>query len=158
MIGNPYQMTRSDAGNKKGWYILDLNDGKEQFFENEYSPKFIRIHLNRFLNSSLGELKDICKNNRVDLYVPSDYLLRYQITSIIDELSSITKKLEVIPFEEGIHESIEIGEDESESTFNIFGLCRKYVDSMKSLDHGSKERVINKINQLYVDVVKEERL
>jgi DNA repair exonuclease SbcCD nuclease subunit len=157
MVGNPYQMTRSDAGNKKGWYLLDLSSGEEKFQENEFSPKFIRVHLNRFLNSSLSELKSICQNNRVDLLVPSDYLLRYQINPIIDELSSITKKLEIIPFEIESSNLIDADSIESESTFNIFGLCQKYVESMKSIDSVSKDRVINKINQLYVDIVKEER-
>jgi hypothetical protein len=150
-------MTRSDAGNKKGWYLLDLSSGEEKFQENEFSPKFIRVHLNRFLNSSLSELKSICQNNRVDLLVPSDYLLRYQINPIIDELSSITKKLEIIPFEIESSNLIDADSIESESTFNIFGLCQKYVESMKSIDSVSKDRVINKINQLYVDIVKEER-
>jgi hypothetical protein len=100
MVGNPYQMTRSDAGNQKGWYILDINEGTEEFIENTYSPKFIRVYLNKFLDKSVGELKDICTNNRVDLYVPSSFLLKFQINPIIDILSEITKKLEVIPFED----------------------------------------------------------
>ena len=73
MVGNPYQMTRSDAGNKKGWYILDIESGEETFFENEHSPKFVRVRLNHLLECTLGELKAMCKNNRVDLYVPSEF-------------------------------------------------------------------------------------
>jgi DNA repair exonuclease SbcCD nuclease subunit len=157
MVGNPYQMTRSDAGNKKGWYILDLESGNEEFVENEYSPRFIRIYLNRFLDKSLAELKAACLNNRVDLYVPSGYLLKYQITAIIDELSQITKKLEVIPFESDISDDLEFL-DENDTTFNIFGLCQKYVDSMKSVDDTSKQRIINKLNQIYIEVVKDEKL
>lgn len=156
MIGNPYQMTRSDAGNKKGWYILDLETGNEQFVENEYSPRFIRLYLNKFLDQPLSELKRLAQNNRVDLYIPSGYLLKYQINPIIDELSQITKKLEVIPFESDINSDDEVI-NENDSTFNIFGLCQKYVDSMKSIDDTSKQKIINKINQVYVDIVKDDR-
>jgi DNA repair exonuclease SbcCD nuclease subunit len=156
MVGNPYQMTRSDAGNKKGWYILDIEEGTETFIENEYSPKFVRVYLNKFLDRSIGELKDICLNNRVDLYVPSGYLLQYQINPIIDELSQITKKLEVIPFESDLSSDDDLL-DESESTFNIYGLCQKYVESMKSFDSASKDKILNKINQIYVDIVKDDR-
>ena len=92
MVGNPYQMTRSDAGNEKGWYITDLESGEETFFENNYSPKFVRIYLNKFLDRSIEELENLCRNNRVDLYVPSSYLLKFQINPIIDILSGITKK------------------------------------------------------------------
>jgi hypothetical protein len=157
MVGNPYQMTRSDAGNKKGWYILDLETGNENFVENEYSPRFVRIYLNMFLERSMSELIEVAKNNRVDLYVPSGYLLKYQINPIIDELSKITKKLEVIPFESDITNEMDFL-DENDSTFNIFGLCQKYVDSMKSVDDSSKQRIINKINQIYIDIVKDEKI
>jgi hypothetical protein len=156
MVGNPYQMTRSDSGNKKGWYLLDLETGEETFNENEYSPKFIRIHLSKHLETSIGELRSICKGNRVDLYVPSDYLLRYQINGIIDELSKVTMKLEVIPYESEIDSTIQI-EEESQSSFNIFGLCERYVQSIKSYDESTKEKILSKINQVYSEIVTEEK-
>ena len=156
MVGNPYQMTRSDAGNKKGWYILDFENGEETFIENEYSPKFVRVYLNKHLDRSLSELKDICKNNRVDLYVPSGYLLKYQINPIIDELSKITKKLEVVPFETDLSSDDDLL-DESDSSFNIFGLCQKYVDTMRNIDESSKEKVLKKINEIYINIVKDDR-
>jgi DNA repair exonuclease SbcCD nuclease subunit len=154
MVGNPYQMTRSDAGNEKGWYITDLETGEETFFENNHSPKFVRVYLNKYLDRSIGELELLCKNNRVDLYVPSSYLLKYQINPIIDILSGITKKLEVIPFE---NDSLDEGEefDENAESFNIFGLCEKYVGRMASLDDTSKERVLSKINNLYINIIKD---
>jgi DNA repair exonuclease SbcCD nuclease subunit len=100
MVGNPYQMTRSDAGNNKGWYILNFDSGKDEFIENNHSPKFVRIYLNKFLERTVEDLKNICSNNRVDLYVPSSFLIKYQINPVIEILSQISKKLEVIPFED----------------------------------------------------------
>ena len=156
MIGNPYQMTRSDAGNKKGFYTLDFETGDEQFFENEYSPKFVKVYINKYLEKSIDDLKSICKNNRVDLYVPSTYLMKYQITPIIDVLSTITKKLDVIPFELDIT-SEDLIDENVESTFNIFGLCEKYVSGMKSIDPDVKSKVITKINSLYEKTIKDEK-
>ena len=154
MVGNPYQMTRSDAGNEKGFYILNIEEGEEQFFENNYSPKFVRVYLNKFLDRSIGELEDICRNNRVDLYVPSSYLLKYQINPIIDVLSEITKKLEIIPFEtETVLEGEEF--DENAESFNIYGLCEKYVNRMSSLDETTKSKVLSKINNIYTNIIKE---
>ena len=49
LVGNPYQMTRSDRGNEKGIYILDLESGKHEFIINDYSPKFIKFYINNFL-------------------------------------------------------------------------------------------------------------
>jgi DNA repair exonuclease SbcCD nuclease subunit len=157
MVGNPYQMTRSDAGNEKGWYVLDFESGEEQFIENKYSPKFIRVHLNKYLDKSIEELKTICTNNRVDLYIPSSFLLKYQINPIIDILSGITKKLEVIPFEDDSSNGEDLDFDDAEETFNIFGLCEKYVRKISTLDDGTKDRVMSKINTVYANIIKEVR-
>ena len=156
MVGNPYQMTRSDANNQKGWYILDFESGDETFIENTYSPKFVKIYLNKYLEKSIEELKADCINNRVDLYVPASYLMKYQITPIIDILSEITKKLEVIPFEADLQEDGDIDE-EMEGTFNVFGLCEKYVRSMPTLDSAVKERVLSKITSIYQKTIKDEK-
>jgi DNA repair exonuclease SbcCD nuclease subunit len=156
MIGNPYQMTRSDGGNKKGWYLLDFETDEQTFFENEYSPKFVRLYLNKFLDKSIGDLKALCNNNRVDLFVPSSFLIKYQITPIIDILSQITKKLEVIPFEDESLD-LEFDHDEAQESFNIFGLCEKHVKRMSNIDNTMKDRVISKINNLYSNILKETR-
>jgi hypothetical protein len=153
MIGNPYQMTRSDAGNKKGWYLLDFESGEDKFIENSYSPKFVRIHLDKFLEKTIEELKAVCLNNRVDLYVPSSFLIKYQINPVIDILSQIAKKLEVIPFEDDLEYQEELTEENSES-FNIYGLCEKYVKGT-NLDPSVKERVLTKINGLYTNILKD---
>jgi DNA repair exonuclease SbcCD nuclease subunit len=155
MVGNPYQMTRSDAGNKKGWYILDIESSEETFIENEFSPKFVRLYLNKYLETPIGELKEICKNNRVDLYIPSEYLLKYQINPIIDELSKVTIKLEIVPFETDLATEEDI--DEETEAFNIFGLCEKYVQSIRNYDDSTKIKILSKINQTYEDIVKDEK-
>jgi hypothetical protein len=155
MVGNPYQMTRSDAANPKGWYILDIDEGVETFVENTSSPKFVRVYLNKFSDRPISELRAICQNNRVDLYVPSMFLLKYQINPIIDTLSEITKKLEVIPFDdESSSEFDEVGDLEGNS-FNIFGLCEKFVRRLSTLDDSTKDRVMHKINSLYSSAIKE---
>ena len=155
MIGNPYQMTRSDSGNEKGWYLLDIETSDHTFNQNQHSPKFIKIYLNRYLEKTITELEDICRNNRVDLYVPSSYLLKYQITPIIDILSKVTRKLEVIPFEQEMDDN-ELYQDESTAeSFNIYGLCEKYVGRMASIDDTSKQKVLDKLKNLHNNVIKE---
>lgn len=155
MIGNPYQMTRSDVGNSKGWYLLDFKTGKDQFFVNSYSSKFIKIFLNEYLEKTLSQLITECKNNRVDLYVPSNYLVKYQINSLIEELSKVTKRLDVIPFENDM--PTEMIDGDLQTGFNIFGLCEKYVQNMSSLDDVSKNRVMSKITSIYHKILKDEK-
>lgn len=155
MVGNPYQMTRSDAGNPKGFYLLDIESGEETFFENNHSPKFVRLYLNKILEKSIAEIKQICSNNRVDLYIPASFLIKYQINPLIDIISPISKKLDVIPYESDLQESDE--DEQIEGTFNIFGLCEKYVKSMPTLDTSVKERVLSKITSIYNITVKDEK-
>ena len=157
MVGNPYQMTRSDAGNEKGFYLLDFESGKETFYENNYSPKFVRIYLSKFMDKTIGDLKLACNNQRVDLYVPSMYLMRYQINPIVDILSEITKKLDVIPYEADIYEEDSDEEDSNEGTFNIISLCEKYIQSIKTVDADIKVKILSKINNIYNETIKIEK-
>jgi hypothetical protein len=84
----------------------------------------------------------------------------FSTRKIDDEFVSLLKKtsgvpkIEVIPFE---NDSLDEGEefDENAESFNIFGLCEKYVGRLASLDDSSKERVLNKINNLYINIIKD---
>ncbi len=157
MVGNPYQMTRSDAGNSKGFYLLELESGEETFFENNYSPKFVRVYLNKYMDKTVGDLKRDCYHNRVDLYVPSHYLMKYQINPVIDILSEITKKLEVIPYEADLYEDDAEGSLSDEGSFNIISLCERYITTVKSFESETKEKIMSKINSIYQETIKHEK-
>jgi DNA repair exonuclease SbcCD nuclease subunit len=157
MVGNPYQMTRSDATNRKGFYLLEFESNDLHFFENNYSPKFVRLYLNKYIDKTVEDLKNECRNNRVDLYVPSSYLMRYQINPIIDILSEITKKLEVIPYEADLYDEVDEGSLSDEGSFNIISLCEKYISSVKTIEFDTKERIMSKINSIYQETIKHEK-
>jgi len=157
MIGNPYQMTRSDAMNTKGFYLLDFETDNLEFRENTYSPKFVRVYLNKYIDKTVEDLKAECQNNRVDLYVPSAYLMRYQINPIIDILSEITKKLEVIPYEADLYDDVDEGSLSDEGTFNIISLCEKYITSVKTIESETKDKIMSKINSIYQETIKHEK-
>lgn len=154
MIGNPYQMTRSDMNNKKGFYVLDIESGKDKFVENKTSPVFIKWYLNRLKDKTLNELATMGTNCRIDLYVPSDYILKYNINPIIDTLSKCAKKLDITPFEVdlNINESVE----QTDATFNIYDLCEKYIDTMKNVDVPTKAKMVKKIQSLYTNAIQNE--
>lgn len=144
-VGNPYQMTRSDAGNTKGIYLLDLDEEKHAFFENTYSPKFVRFYLDKCLDMTLGKFKELCQNNFVDVYVRSEMLVKYPINDLIGELSDVAKKLEVIAYEKEELEDIDVEYDKS---LNIYTLSEKFVDQM-SLEDEVKEKLKSKLHELY---------
>lgn len=153
-VGNPYQMTRSDANNTKGFWCVDFeNDGKETFYENTYSPKFVKIYINKALENTLQELIDIATNNFVDIYVPNDYLMKYQVTPLIDEISKVSKRLDVIPFELDDANQMQTYDIDYDKTLNTYNLCEKFVDGM-SLDKPMKTKVLKMLKEVYNEALK----
>jgi hypothetical protein len=94
LVGNPYQMTRSDRGNQKGIYILDLSTGEHQFIQNKRSPIFIRYYINEILDIRMGEIATEITGNFVDIYIPSKVLGKYNINRFMDFLDGLAHNLE----------------------------------------------------------------
>lgn len=73
-VGNPYHKDKGDIGNKKGITVLDINSGKTLFVENLVSPRFVRESIYNILNTTVGELKSLWNNNRIELHMKgTDY-------------------------------------------------------------------------------------
>lgn len=70
-VGNPFQMDFGDAGNCKGYHILDLDTLQYEFFENTVSPCYEKILLSELVEE--GDITAIVKqriaNNIVKLKV-----------------------------------------------------------------------------------------
>lgn len=67
MVGTPYQLTRSDANNAKGFDLVDLATMEESFFVNDLSPKFLKYNVTQLFDTTLGAFKAQIQNNFVDL-------------------------------------------------------------------------------------------
>jgi DNA repair exonuclease SbcCD nuclease subunit len=76
MLGPPYQLTRSDTDNPKGITLLDIENGFEEYFENTFSPKFIRMSFEKVLNSTPAELNPIFSNNFIDILVDPEIAVK----------------------------------------------------------------------------------
>ena len=59
-VGNPFQMDFGDAGNRKGYHILDLETLEYEFFENNVSPCYEKITLSELVDE--GDITPIVKN------------------------------------------------------------------------------------------------
>lgn len=153
VIGNSYQMTRSDMNNKKGFYLLDFNLDELTFFENKTSPRFIAIYLHQFLEKPIAELKKLCKGNRVDLYVESGLLVKCQITPLVDVISGLAIKLDIIPFEST---SDTVDESQiSETNLNILSLCSHYINKLSAYDDHFKTKLNTKVRELYNIIIRQ---
>lgn len=152
MVGVPYQLTRSDMNNSKGFDLVDLETMKETFYENDSSPKFLRYNIKMLYDMNLGVFKEHIKNNFVDLYVPSGIASNASLSNLINKVQKIGRRIEPNIYQEenfidkDLYDLDEI--DEMQKNYSVLGLCEKYVDS-SSYDKETKKKILEKIANIY---------
>jgi DNA repair exonuclease SbcCD nuclease subunit len=152
MVGTPYQLTRSDANNAKGFDLVNLEDMSETFFENNISPKFIKTYLTGLYNVPLGEFKEEIRNNFVDLYVPSNIAASNALSKLINKIQEIGRKIEPNIYEQDTFIDKDMYDmDEIEDlykNYNILHLCNMYIDGLGH-DDETKAQIKDKIKKLH---------
>jgi hypothetical protein len=149
LVGNPYQMTRSDRGNTKGIYILDLDTNTHRFIPNDRSPMFIRYYINDLLDRRIGELESEIEGNFVDIQIPSNVLGKYNINRFLDILDGKAKSLEPKIYDED--NPIDYGEvDESDlkGEVNLLKIADDFIANL-NYDESLKDRLKHSILELY---------
>ena len=71
-VGNPFEMDFGDLGGIKGYYILDLETLKYEFYENKLSPKHRKISLTELTNAKSltgADINDMVNGNFVKFVV-----------------------------------------------------------------------------------------
>jgi len=129
MLGSPYQLTRSDTDNPKGITVLDLETGYEEYYDNHYSPKFVRLTFEKVLNSTPDELNPIFKNNFIDILVDPEIAVKAPLGLLTDYINP-PLKISFTPIttpdqtivDEGFH-------DLEGKSFSILDLTKLYLDN-----------------------------
>lgn len=152
MVGVPYQLTRSDMNNTKGFDLVDLETMEETFFENNISPKFMRYNIKMLYDMNLGNFKEQIRNNFIDLYVPSDVATTSALSNLINKVQKISRKIEPNIYQEDsmidkdLYDIDEI--EEMQKNYSVLGLCEKYIDS-SHFDKKLKKEIKQKLETLY---------
>jgi DNA repair exonuclease SbcCD nuclease subunit len=149
LVGNPYHMTRSDRGNQKGVYILDLSSGDHKFIPNKRSPMFIRYYINDILERRMDDIAQEINGNFVDVFIPSNVLGKYNINSFMGYLDGKANKLEPRIFDEESQTDLDYA---SVSDFNggidLIKIADDYISSL-DYDEDLKERLKKSFLNLY---------
>ena len=150
MVGTPYELTRSDSGNQKGFDLVDLEDMSETFYPNNVSPKFVKYNITKVLDMTLGEFKDEIRNNFIDLYIPSKIAVNNSLGELINKIQNIGRKLEPNIYQETdiIDKDFHDLDEEIYKNYNILNLCSSYVDNLNH-DDETKQKLKNKLKQLH---------
>ena len=149
LVGNPYQMTRSDRDNQKGIYLLDLESGNHTFFENKLSPVFLRYYINEILEMRMEDIEKEIKNNFVDIFIPSNVLGKYNINMFMDYLDGLARKLEPRIYDEENPYDREDGEmSDFNGELNLMNIAAEHINSL-DYDDDLKERLKVSVQELY---------
>lgn len=87
-IGNPYHKDRGDRENDKGITVLDIRTNETQFIENTVTPRFLKESIYDILNMTVGDLKKRWNNNRIDLHLKGEDMIRCNFDDLKDALGN----------------------------------------------------------------------
>jgi hypothetical protein len=155
MLGTPYELTRSDMGNTKAIWRLDLETDEEQCWENTVSPKFLKYRLEWILERSIEELQDLFYNNFVDILITPQWSLKFPFSTFIENFTGYRKINHVIITEEdaAAAEGNESG-DGTTQEISLLTMIENYVDGLAYSD-----QIKNKLKEvgvrLYHEAAKE---
>ena len=158
-VGSIFQMDRNDIGDQKGIFVIDTNDGTEQFFPNKVSPVFKKFSVsNEDDIDRLDELKDT--KDYVDLSISNNLLisnrkLRRKLEVMlekgnfasVDYIDDITKEL--VDGEE-VNESIELDENGMEISVQLEyeDYIKEYILKQKYDNDKFKSGVISEFDEV----------
>tara|TARA_R110002096_G_scaffold184699_3_gene363295 strand:+ start:521 stop:1636 length:1116 start_codon:yes stop_codon:yes gene_type:complete len=151
LVGTPYELTRSDIDNIKGFDMVDLSTMEETFVENKVSPKFVKLFLSKIYDMTLGEFKDIIKDNFVDLYVPSHIATTTALSKLINKVQGIGRRIEPTIYEQESMVDVDmsdINDEDLYKDYDVTNLIKVYLDS-SNYDEETKNRIESKLTKLH---------
>lgn len=135
-VGSPYELTRIDENEQKGFTILELNDNTTKFIENVVSSRYKTI---TYPNETNG---DIRANDFVDVKVPVEY--GEKLTDVSDWILNLNldNPANVVMVDKQ-EEKVEIEVDDN---IDIFKLMQEYLDMS---EYDNKQEIMQKFTKLY---------
>jgi len=140
-IGSPYQLTRSDIDEERGFTILNTDDLSYEYIDNKNSLKFIKLEYPKIFNRNLIE------GNIIDVHVKYDK--NYSEEKIDNYIKQITE------FDPAFPPQIVIETDEMlDSSFDITKLNFSSIPDLmmeyiNTIDIKNREDVFNILLDLY---------
>lgn len=151
MLGNPYQTSRSDIDNEKRVYLIDIVNGKETYFVNDFSPKFLRLDYSEIEEMGKEKAKMLVENNFVDILISQEDSMKDDVKDFVEELNE-SRKLELVP--KAVEEEIEDVDISASVGKSIPELIDDYVDKL-SYDERIKDKLKQVAKKLFIKATNE---
>jgi DNA repair exonuclease SbcCD nuclease subunit len=139
-VGNPFQMDFSDCGDLKGYYILDIESEKVEFFTNKVCPDFEKILLSRISMVYEPQIKGNFVKLIVDIDVDDDKLDKFKA-----HLNKFSPYRLTVEYNVSI-KSVDNREDID--SINLEDMFEEFIDQLK-LDNSQQQRIKVIIDHLY---------
>ena len=146
-LGSPYQQNFGDTLDERGVYIYDIDKNDFEFIENNISPKYYKISVDKILKGEeKGEvLKEKISKNHVSLLV--DVNLDSEKLTL---LSSKIQKHSPINFRIDYKEpDLKINNENVDKSFEFVNILDDIEEYVKSIDIKNKKDVIDYIKDVY---------
>lgn len=144
MLGSPYQLTRSDAYNKKGVTLLELNTGKETYWENTFSPQFLKFNFTDILQITPAIAKALFANNMVDIIIDGEKALKAPLNLLMELVDGSPRAIFFHPVNNQEESTVVI----DDAHFDIMVFVQKYVDGMP-YEADVRQKVYDSIKKLH---------
>jgi DNA repair exonuclease SbcCD nuclease subunit len=157
MLGSPYQLTRSDIDNKKAILLLDLETENEILFENNFSPRFIKIGFESVLDRTPPELEEMFRNNFVDILIDPKMAVKAPL-GILSEMITSQLKISFTPLNKDLSQNNnqeEILFNLDGKNFSIIDFADEYINSLQENDE-IKKKMKKTIEILYKRTITKE--
>jgi len=156
MLGTPYQLTRSDSGNTKAIWLLDLETDEERCWENTVSPKFLRYRLEWVLEQKIEDLQDLFYNNFVDILITPEWSLKFPFGQFIENFTGYRRINHIIVSEDSLGDESEDNEAEGyvSEEITLVKFIENYVNGLPYPSH-LKEKITEVSKRFYNETLKE---
>jgi hypothetical protein len=154
MLGTPYELTRSDMGNTKSVWMLDLETNEEKCWENTVSPKFLRYRLEWILERNIAELQELFYNNFVDILITPQWSLKFPFSTFIENFTGYRRINHIIITEDEEGKDSEQEEYADSQEISIMNMINSYVDGLPYTDQ-IKEKLKEVSVRMYHEASKE---
>jgi len=147
-IGSPYQQSWGEAGDAKGYFVLDLHDDTMEFIPNEFSPRHIRINLSEIL--AVGKITPTIKKefegNIISLVIDTE-IDQSTVDALVSKIHAL-KPISVKPDNQYISRNIiSTDTDISFDGIDIKGDMTVFVNEFEEVEN--KDELINYLSEAY---------
>ena len=141
-VGNPFEMDFNDENNRKGFYILNLDDLKYEFIQNTISPKHHKIFLSKWIHIDNDKKENIVKNNIIK-FIKDIEMDDKQFDAIISNIKFYK------PFSFNIEYYCIKNIKDDDIRLNILNIENAFKDFINSLDCTNKNKLFDYIIEKY---------